>query len=183
MISLKIISYAITACAILAISISAYVLYFVVDDIWIRIAGTAGLIILTIIWLFLEYHIRIKKRRVRTVEDAPVRRFVLMSEGGAREKEWHCEGMTSFLIGKGTVSRNVDIELGDTHYAEYIANEHAVLNRIDGIWYMEDLGTSINGAGIRKRGEEYALRLRPNVSYKVDEGDVLYISKVKILVR
>jgi len=112
-----------------------------------------------------------------------ITRLILMSPDGDREKEWHSEGVTSFLIGKGTVNQTVDIELGDTHYADYIANEHAVLNQVNGIWYIEDLGNSINGVGIRKRGEEYALRLKPSVSYKVDEGDILYISKAKILVR
>ena len=105
-----------------------------------------------------------------------------MTPDGGREKEWLCQGVTSFLIGKSTTTSTVDIELGDTHYGEYIAAEHAVLNQMDGIWYIEDLG-SVNGVGLRKRGEEYTLRLKPMVSYKVDEGDVIYISKAKILVR
>ena len=182
MISLKIISYILTALAILVVSIAIYILYFVIYDVETRILGTIGLVVVVAIWLWFEYYFRVKRRRVKNTSDAPIRRLILMSPDGEREKEWHCEGVTSFLIGKGTVTRNVDIELGDTHYCDYISNEHAVLNQIEGTWYIEDLG-SVNGVGIRKRGEEYTLRLKPLVSYKVDEGDILYISKAKILVR
>jgi len=145
--------------------------------------GTVVLAMLIAIWLYLEYRLHVKRRGAKTTEEAPVKLFILMSPDGSREKEWLCEGMSSFLIGKGTVSQSVDIELGDTHYSNYIANEHAILNYVDGIWYIEDLGSSINGVGIRKRGEEYVLRLKPSVSYRVDEGDILHISKARILVR
>jgi len=53
---------------------------------------------------------------------------------------------------------------------------------MDGTWYLEDLG-SVNGVGLRKKGEEYTLRLKPLTSYKIDEGDAIHISKARILVR
>ena len=123
-----------------------------------------------------------RRRVISPPDDSSVKRLILMSPDGEREKEWHCEGMTSFLIGKGRIDKNVDIELGDTHFKDYISSEHAVLNQLDGTWYVEDLG-SVNGVGIRKKGEEYTLRLKPSVAYKISEGDILYISKAKILVR
>jgi pSer/pThr/pTyr-binding forkhead associated (FHA) protein len=86
------------------------------------------------------------------------------------------------LVGKGTAANTVDIELGDTQYCEFVSNEHAVLNHIDGIWYVEDLG-SLNGVGLKKRSGEYTLRLKPEVAYKIDEGDIIYISKAKIFVQ
>ena len=182
MISLKILIYTLTVFVILAVSISIYILYFVIDDIEIRILGTAGLALVVFAWLWIEYTVRARRRQAKPSGDTPIKRLILMSPDGEKEKEWHCEGITSFLIGKGTVNQTVDIELGDTHYNDYISNEHAVLNRIDDTWYIEDLG-SLNGVGIRKRGEEYTLRLKPSVAYKMDEGDILYISKAKILVR
>ena len=167
----------------MVVSVSIYILFFVVESTLVQVIGTVGLVVLIVAWLYFEYYLRTKNRKVRVTEDAPIKRFILMSPDGNREKEWHCEGMASFLIGKGMVNKNVDIELGDTHYADYITNEHAVLNCVEGVWYIEDLGNSINGVGIRKRGDEYTLRLKPSVSYKVDEGDIIYISKAKILVR
>ena len=177
----KIFMNTLTILFLLAISISIYILYFDIESIWIRVIGTAGLVIVIIAWLYLEYYMRINRRSIKP-EDVPVKRLILMSPDGEREKEWHCEGVTSFLIGKGTIGKSVDIELGDTHYRDYISNEHAVLNHLDGIWYVEDLG-SLNGVGIRKKGEEYTMRLKPSVSYKISDGDILYISKAKILVR
>jgi len=141
-----------------------------------------GLIVIIAIWLWLEYSLRTKGRKAKPESVTPIKRLILMTPDGEREKEWHCEGITSFLIGKGTVSNSVDIELGDTHYSDYIADEHAILNYADGIWYLEDLG-SLNGVGLRKRDEVYTLRLKPDVAYKIDEGDIIYISKAKILVR
>ena len=179
---LKIILYILTAFIILSISVTAYILYFAIDNIWIRIIGTTGLVLVIAVWLWIEYYTRIKKRKTKSYEEIPIKRLILVSPNGENEKEWHCEGATSFLIGKKDAAKTVDIELGDTHYADYISNEHAILNKMDGIWYIEDLG-SVNGAGIRKKGEEYTFRLKPFVSYKIDEGDMLYISKAKILVR
>lgn len=111
-----------------------------------------------------------------------VKRFILITQNGEQEKEWHCEGVRSFLIGKSTANHTVDMDLSDSYYMDYISPAHAVLNYSQGYWYIEDLNSK-NGVGIKKRGEEYALRLKPMTSYKVEQGDIIYISKVKLLVR
>lgn len=171
--------YMVGIIVILGLSLFIYFLYFVNTDVYIRIVGTIIVILIAVICLLFEY----KRQRARSVKyESSIKRFVLITRDGDKEKEWHCEGMTSLLIGKGTAKREVDIELGDTHYSEYISNEHAVMNYYGGYWYIEDLN-SRNGVGIKKKGEEYALRLKPLVSYKIDEGDIIYISKAKILVR
>jgi hypothetical protein len=157
-----------------------YFLYFVNDDVVLKVVGTVIVAVPAGIWLFFEY--RSKNYDYKEEQEQPINKFVLMARDGEHEKEWHCSGATSFLIGKGTPAQDVDIELGDTHYCEYVSDEHAVFNHSGGFWYIEDLG-SVNGVGIKKKGEDYALRLKPFVAYKVDEGDVIYISKAKILVR
>ncbi|MCL2593205.1 MAG: FHA domain-containing protein [Defluviitaleaceae bacterium] len=154
-------------------------MYFINEDLSLRIIGTIALFAISFSWLFIEYK---RSKKNQKIEDLSIKRFILITRDGEREKEWYAEGSTSFLIGKGTPAKEVDIELGDTHYNAFISNEHAVLNYSDGFWYIEDLN-SFNGVGVKKRGEEYALRLKPNVSYKIDEGDIIYISKAKILVR
>lgn len=111
-----------------------------------------------------------------------VKCFVLIAQNGEMEKEWHCEGVRSFLIGKGNILSDGDIDLSDSYYTDYISPAHAVLNYSQGYWYIEDLNSK-NGVGIKKRGEEYALRLKPMTSYKIEQGDIIYISKAKLLVR
>jgi len=170
---------------ILIISVCTYVLFFYVEIAWIRAIGAILLTAVVIIWMLVEYAMRFGNRKIKKTNTEPaaiIKRLILMNPDGEREKEWHCEGVSSFLIGKGTTINSVDIELGDTQYSEYISNEHAVLNHMQGTWYLEDLG-SMNGVGLKKRGEEYTLRLKPGVAYKIDEGDIIYISKAKILVR
>jgi len=175
---LKLILGILTVLIILAISVFAYILYFVVEDLTMQILGTLGIAFIIFLWLFFEF----KRPKAKELPVENISCFVLLSPDGEKEKEWHSGSATSFLIGKGTVTSPVDIELGDSQYGELIANEHAVLNFMDGTWYLEDLG-SVNGVGLRKKGEEYTLRLKPLTSYKIDEGDTIYISKARILVR
>lgn len=161
-----------------------YFLYFVNSDLVIKVIGTISLVLIALIWFLLEHNkgnMQIQKHAIEPNEPS-IKRFILITRDGEREKEWHCEGVNSFLIGKSTATQEVDIDLSETHYNEFISNEHAVLNYSNGYWYIEDLN-SFNGVGIKKKGEEYALRLKPSVSYKIDEGDIIYISKAKLLVR
>lgn len=165
----------------LSMAIFLYFLYFVNKDMTTSVVGTIASILVIFIWLFFEYH-RVKYVVPTEIEELPIKKFILLTREGEREKEWSCEGTTSFLIGKGTTLEEVDIELGDTHYSEYISNQHAVLNYSNMYWYIEDLN-SFNGVGLKKKGEDYALKLKPLTAYKVDEGDIIYISKAKLLVR
>lgn len=177
----KVISFMVTLFILLCISVFIYFLYFVNTDMTIRVVGTILALLIVVAWLRFEY--KYARRGLHgDDQESPIKRFILMTRDGEREKEWCCDGMTSFLIGKSSTAKEVDIELGDTHYNDYISNEHAVLNYADGFWYIEDLN-SLNGVGIKKKGEDYALRLKPMVSYKIDEGDIIYISKAKLLVR
>ena len=175
---MKLILSILTVFIILAISVLTYIIYFVLEDFTMQILGTLGIALIIFLWLFFEF----KRPKAKELHIENVNSFVLISPDGEKEKEWHSSSATSFLIGKGTVTSPVDIELGDIQYGEFISNEHAVLNFMDGIWYLEDLG-SINGVGLRKKGEEYTLRLKPLTSYRIDEGDTMYISKARILVR
>jgi hypothetical protein len=183
--SLRIVGKVLAIFIILIISICSYILFFYIESAWIRAIGVISLTAIIIVWMLVEYATRSRNRKtkkMKTEQGSVIKRLILMNPDGGREKEWHCEGVASFLIGKGTSSSAVDIELGDTQYCDYISNEHAVLNNMQGIWYLEDLG-STNGVGLKKKGEEYTLRLKASVAYKVDEGDIIYISKAKILVR
>jgi len=163
---------------LLCVSVFIFFLYFLNTDFVLHIVGTFAAALVLAIWLILSQ----RRKGPGAFADPGIKKFVLMSPDGENEMEWHCEGAKSMLIGKGSGAADVDIDLASTQYCEYISNEHAALNCSDGFWYIEDL-ESLNGVGIRKRGDSFALRLKPLVSYKIDEGDVIYISKAKILVR
>ena len=150
-----------------------YFLYFVNSNLKIQIIGAIGVAIVLFIWLFICQNMK--------NTGPPIKKIVLITTNDEKQQEWLCKNVRSFLIGKGTASSEVDIDLGNTKYSEYINNEHAVLNYSNGFWYIEDLNSQ-NGVGIKKYGEEYALKLKPKVAYKIDKGDVIYISKTKILV-
>jgi len=144
-------------------------------------------VLLLIGWLVIEYlHYKnsasfLRKRNNSQVSEIPITKFTLLGLEGGSDKEWHITGTTSFLIGKATANRDVDIELGDIHHADYVSNEHAILNLSMGYWYIEDL-ESKHGVGIRRKGAEYSFRLKPYEPYKIDVGDIIYISKIKIAV-
>lgn len=159
------------------LAVCIYFLYFINKDIEIKVVGTAVILLLLILWFYYE-----RKNTKNVLYQSNIKKFVLITRDGEKEKEWHCQGVNSFLIGKSTIDHEVDIDLADTYYAEYISPNHAVLNYAEGYWYIEDLNSK-NGVGIKKRGEEYALRLKPMISYKIDEGDMIYISKAKLFVR
>lgn len=171
--------YSIVVILLFLLTVCIYFLYFINKNVEIRVIGTTVMILLFILWFYCERK-NIKQQNV--LYQSNIKKFVLITRDGEKEKEWHCEGVKSFLIGKSTINSEVDIDLTDTYYAEYISPNHAVLNYAEGYWYIEDLNSK-NGVGIKKRGEEYALRLKPMTSYKIDEGDVIYISKSKLFVR
>ena len=177
-----IIFYALTTLTILCLSVFAYILLFTNNNNAIKIIGAVTALLLIILWLIYELRFHGRNKTHRTVSyTSEVSRFVLINTECGREKEWHVSGHRGFLIGKGTLNSQVDIELGDSHYSGYVSNEHAALNFSGGYWYLEDLN-STNGVGIKKAGEEYALRLKPEVLYKIDVGDIIYVSKAKIVV-
>lgn len=157
-----------------------YFLCFVNTDRDIRIVGLviSGLIIAVIGYIF---WIENKKYEI-IKEQSNISRIILIGSQGKQDKEWSLSDSNSVLIGKNTDNFFVDIDLSDEIYADYIAPKHAVMNFADGIWYIEDYD-SVNGVGIKKTGEDYAFKLKPNVLYRLDKGDVIHISKIKLHLR
>lgn len=172
--------YGITVVLLFLLAAFFYFLYFINKDIEIRIIGSIAFVLVLLLWFY--YERKNTKNTGNTLYESNIKKFVLITRDGEKAKEWYCEGATSFLIGKSSVDKEVDIDLSDSYYIDYISPAHAVLNYAQGYWYIEDLDSK-NGVGIKKRGEEYALRLKPMTSYKVEEGDIIYISKVKLLAR
>ncbi len=157
-----------------------YFLCFINTDTDIRVVGLviSGLILAIIGYI---YVLENKKSEV-TKEQSNISKIILIGNEGRPDKEWSMENIKSLLIGKSTTNNFVDIDLRDEVYSDYVAPTHAVLNFTDGIWYIEDY-ESVNGVGIKKNGEEYAFKLKPNVLYRLDKGDVIHIAKIKLYLR
>ena len=154
---------------------------FVNKNLLLKIVGIAAAIFLFGVWIYFEF----KYKPVTVVNNTVVSnisKIVLITRDGERDREWYLDGLFSLLVGKNTTTQEADIDLSENHFSEYIATTHATLNFSEGFWYIEDLG-SVNGTGIKKKDEEYALKMKPHVAYKLDVGDIIYISKIKLYLR
>jgi pSer/pThr/pTyr-binding forkhead associated (FHA) protein len=162
------------------ISITVYYLYFVNLDFNIKITG----VFILLFESYILFHLKNKltKKSIQSYVVPKIRKIVLVVQDEQGEKQWLCENAKAFLIGKGTDTQSVDIDLSDLQCNAYISQEHAVMNYANGYWYIEDLN-STNGVGLKKYDDEYAYKLKPFTSYKLDQGDVIYISKAKLLLR
>lgn len=165
---------------ILIISLTVYYIYFINQDWNIKAIGVFLLLFEGFVLVTLKN--KFTQNVLHTYEIASIKRIVLVTNEQDTEKEWLCENSKAFLIGKSTEVQNVDIDLADLQCNAYISQEHAVMNYSNGYWYIEDLA-SRNGVGLKKFDEEYAYKLKPFTSYKLDEGDIIYISKAKLLLR
>lgn len=111
-----------------------------------------------------------------------VEKLILLKDRNLGKKEWTIKGKTSLLIGKKSVDGDVDIDLTGTEYESLINNQHAVLNYVSGVWYIEDVD-SFSGVGIKRPGKLGAQKLSSGDPYPVKSGDVLYIANTKLLVK
>lgn len=75
----------------------------------------------------------------------------------------------------------VDINLGETAYSSLISKRHAILNKSDSGWFVEDLG-SVNGTGIQRYADNRKIKIG-NAPVKIQSGDIIYISTVALLVK
>jgi len=91
-------------------------------------------------------------------------------------KEWYIKDEQGLIIGKKFQNQAVDIDLTGTNYAVLIDKEHAVLNFINGKWFLEDL-ESRNGTGFKSAKEMRIQRLVDGKSIEVQAGDRIYIAK------
>jgi len=176
----QLIRYLLKGLIIICLATLAYLVWLLGNNYVTAVSIILILVILVTTILIVEY--RKSRRRYSAHSPSPlINRFILMGQEGIYEKEWHVSGDTSFLIGKSTAKSEVDIDLGDTHFSDYVSSEHAVINYVYGHWYIEDID-SVSGVGLKRKGEEHIYRLKPGVSYEMTIGDVIYISKAKLLV-
>ena len=72
-------------------------------------------------------------------------------------------GKKTVVIGKKNSEEDIDIDLCDTAFGGTVSDIHAVLNYVEGLWYIEDM-QSKNGTQIKGFLQVYFVRL---LYYKV----------------
>lgn len=106
----------------------------------------------------------------------------LVNEDNDVIKKWNIEDKVSFVIGKSTMDEQVFIDLNTSVYSTLIEDKHAVLNYANGMWYVEDISLN-SGISIQKRDDDTKYRIVKESPCEIKRGDILYISKVKLLLK
>lgn len=163
--------------SIAVLSLATIIYVFMTPSIVLRILVVL-MIIAAIGWLIYDRWVK-DKHEVAVYE--PIRQIILIDEFGERIKGWDIVGETSMLIGKNTRHNRVDIDLSGSDYASLVSSQHAVLNCVNGLWYVEDADSS-NGTGIRPATENKSNKIEIGRPYPIGPGDVLYIANTRLLV-
>ena len=115
------------------------------------------------------------KRRER------IKALVLDSQGEIRD-EYELGKQKELLIGKSTPANLVNIDFSDSAYAGSIEEEHASLIRCGTYWYV--CAKAENGmVGLRQKGNDTVYKLRRDIPYRIQCGDIIYISYEKIIIQ
>ena len=127
--------------------------------------------------VFLE---RVKK--IEDLEKKQIEHIFLKDSEDYDMKIWKIGRATSLLIGKQSPRNRVDIDVSEGIYSNLVSRAHGILNRVNGIWYYEDLGSQ-NGSGIERSLDKRKIKLKKNIPVKVESGDIIYLATTKILLK
>lgn len=152
--------------------------YVSIRNIYIRVGIIVFCIIIGIICFILIYRNLNKQNTV--VNESSISRIELVNEENEIIREWDLIGQVSIIIGKSTKEEKVFIDLNNSIYSPLIDNNHALLNYAGGKWYVEDISHD-QGIVIQKSEESQRYRTVKGSPCTVKKGDIIYISKVKLL--
>lgn len=105
----------------------------------------------------------------KPAEPRDIVKLVQIDEDGEPVKEWYIMGQTSLLIGKSNPMQEVEIDLADSEYASLISSVHAVLNRVNQEWFIED-NDSASGTGVRAASRSTAMKLQSGEPCRINSG-------------
>lgn len=144
---------------------------WVIPFLVISVIALWGIVIVLAAVHIVEF--RKKRGRIKAV--------VLDGQGGVRD-EYELGKQRELLIGKSTPANLVNIDFSDSAYAGSIQEEHASLIRYGTYWYV--CAKAENGmVGLRQSGGETVYKLRRNIPYRIQCGDIIYISYEKIMIQ
>lgn len=123
-----------------------------------------------------------KVKEIDQLEKNQLEDIILKNSEDYDIKVWKVGRATSLLIGKRTPRNKVDIDISEGIYSNLVSRTHGVLNKVNGVWYYEDLGSQ-NGSGIEKKSDRRKVKLKRNTPIKVESGDIIYLATTKILLK
>ncbi len=158
-----------------------FILYVFVmnENVLLKFVIGTVMVILTIIYVSLKLE---AKAITQSMTNKDISKLVLLNERGVEIDTWEISNQISLLIGKNSAEQQADIDLSGTEYESLVNYEHAVLNCVAGIWYIEDID-SVNGVGLKKANKRVKNRLKNEVPYPLGNGDTIYIANTRILVK
>ena len=125
-------------------------------------------------------------RIVQQIEDKQeisrneISNIILKNDEGYDIKTWSVGKVDSLVIGKNSRVK-VDIDLSNCNYSQIISKKHAMLNKTDNGWYLEDLNSK-NGTGISRLSDNRKLKVKDS-PVKVQSGDTIYIGQTALLLK
>lgn len=130
-----------------------------------------------------EHHVFLDKvKEIEQVEKNQIENIILKNSEDYDIKVWKVGRATSLLIGKRTPRNRVDIDVSEGIYSNLVSRAHGILNKVNGVWYYEDLGSQ-NGSGIEKSSDRRKIKIRKNTPVKVESGDIIYLATTKLLLK
>lgn len=106
----------------------------------------------------------------------------IMDDNGCVKAEYTLGRQTELLIGKSTPANMVHIDFSDSAYSGSIEEDHASFKRYGADWYI--CSKAGNGmVGLKQKGDDTVYKLRKDIPYRVQCGDVIYISYEKIMLQ
>lgn len=115
------------------------------------------------------------------IQDKFLSELVLLSEEDTVVKTWNILGKNSLVIGKKNKEEDIDIDLSDTYFSGTVSDIHAILNYVDGFWYIEDM-QSKNGTQIKGCLENKLYNIKDGQS-KLTKKDYIFIGLNKLQIR
>jgi len=119
--------------------------------------------------------------RKEKIQDKFLSELVLLSEEDTVVKTWNILGKNSLVIGKKNKEEDIDIDLSDTYFSGTVSDIHAILNYVDGFWYIEDM-QSKNGTQIKGCLENKLYNIKDGQS-KLTKKDYIFIGLNKLQIR
>lgn len=133
-----------------------------------------------LLWILVLFLLTIKVREYlnsRTHLKASV-----MDQSGEWKDAYILSRQKEVQIGKSTPANLVAIDFSDSEYASLIENEHASFQKIGSLWYV--MPKAENGmVGLKQKENPIVYKLRRGIPYRINSGDMVYISYEKILIQ
>lgn len=161
-----------------SISLICFTLFTFVENLYIRFGIIAWIVVISIV-SFTLYCLYVDRKN-SMIDDTKITKVKLINEENKTIDEWSLVGQVSVVIGKSTKEEQVYIDLEKSIYSPSIENNHAVLNYAEGNWYIEDLSID-NEVMIQKVQDKEKYNIVKGSPCTLTKGDIIYISKVKLL--